>query len=302
MGFLRFEFAGIMASTFPFDKPGASAMPTQAEKAATFRDLHAAPGCFVIPNPWDVGSARMLAGMGYKALATTSAGMAWSMGLTDSGVGRAQLLDHCRMLAAATDLPLAADLEDCFGDTLAEVAETIRLGAEAGLVGGSIEDWSPGRDGSTPRIRPLDQAAELVAAAVEAARSLPFKFMLCARAENHIRGVTDLADTIRRLQAYQEAGADLLYAPGLRTLEDIRSVLAEIDRPLNVLMGAATGLHTMGELEALGVKRVSLGGAFASAAYSAFLQAAKEVMEQGTFTFRESGGPRGEIVRLLSQS
>ena len=244
----------------------------------------------------------MLAALGYKALATTSAGMAWSMGATDSGVGRAQLLDHCRMLSSATHLPLAADLENCFGKTAAEAGETIRLGAEAGLVGGSIEDWSPGRDGDSARIRPLGEAVERVQAAVEAARALPFKFMLCARAENHIRGVTDLGDTIARLQAFQEAGADLLYAPGLRTLDDIRSVLAEINRPLNVLMGSATGMHTMADLQALGVKRVSLGGAFASAAYSAFLQAAKEVLEQGTFTFRESGGPRAEIARLLGQS
>lgn len=274
-------------------------MRNQAEKAAIFRDLHTASGCFVIPNPWDIGSARMLAGLGYEALATTSAGMAWSFGLDDSQVSREQVLEHCQMLANATALPLAADLEDCFSDTPAGVAETIRLGAEAGLVGGSVEDWAPGRFGDEPRILPMAEAAERVSAVTEAARALPFPFMLCARAENHIRGVTDLADTIKRLQAYQEAGADVLYAPGLRTLEDIGSVLKEIDRPLNVLMGAATGMHTVAELQALGVKRVSLGGAFANAAYNAFLQAAKEVKEQGTFTFRENSGPRGEIGRLL---
>ena len=274
-------------------------MTTQSEKAEAFRDLHTAPGCFVIPNPWDIGSAKMLAGLGYKALTTTSAGMAWGMGLGDTEVSRDQVLEHCRVLAAATDLPLAADLEDCYGDTPAGVAETIRLGAEAGLVGGSIEDWAPERNGSAARIRPVAEATERVAAAVEAARALPFKFMLCARSENHIRGVTDLSDTIKRLQTFQEAGADVLYAPGLRTLEDIRSVLAEIDRPFNMLMGGATGFHNMAELAELGVKRVSLGAAFANAAYSAFLRAAKEVAEPGTFTFRNDFAPAGEIAGLL---
>jgi 2-methylisocitrate lyase-like PEP mutase family enzyme len=274
-------------------------MRSQAEKAAFFRDLHTAPGCFVIPNPWDVGSARMLAGLGYEALATTSAGMAWNMGLGDSQVGREQVMEHCQMLANATELPLAADLEDCYSDTPAGVAETIRLGAEAGLVGGSVEDWAPGRFGDEPRILPIAEAAERVRAAAEVARALPFPFMLCGRAENHVRGVTDLADTIKRLQAYQEAGADVLYAPGLPTLADIGSVLKEIDRPLNVLMGGATGMHTMAELQALGVKRVSLGAAFTNAAYSAFLRAAKEVKKQGTFTFREKNSPAAEFGRLL---
>lgn len=274
-------------------------MPSQAEKAAAFAALHTAPGTFVLPNPWDVGSARMLANLGYKALATTSAGMAWSMGLNDGEVSREQLMAHCQALAAASDLPLAADLEDCFGATSEAAAETIRLGAEAGLVGGSIEDWAPGRNGDEPRIRPLAEAVERVQAAVAAARALPFPFTLCARAENHIRGVTDLADTIARLQAFQEAGADVLYAPGLQTLDDIRTVVQAVDRPVNVLMGGATGLHTMAELEALGVKRVSLGGAFANAAFSAFIKAAKEVAEQGTFTFRNDFAPRGEIGRLL---
>ncbi len=274
-------------------------MPTQAEKAAAFRDLHTAPGSFALPNPWDVGSAKMLAGMGYKALATTSAGMAWAMGLLDSEVDRDLVLEHCRTLASATDLPLAADLEDCFGETPEAAAETITLGAAAGLVGGSIEDWAPGRGSDEPHLRTMEESAERVTAAGEAARALPFPFMLCARAENHIRGVTDLADTIKRLQAYQEAGADVLYAPGLQTLDDIRIVLAEIDRPFNMLMGGATGFHTMAELEALGVKRVSIGGAFANAAYSAFIKAAKEVLEQGTFTFRNDAAPRGEIAGLL---
>ena len=276
-------------------------MPTQAEKAAAFRALHDAPGCFVIPNPWDVGSAKVLAGLGYKALASTSSGMAWSMGLLDGQVTRDAVLEHCRVLDQATGLPLAADLEDCFGDTPEEAAETIRLGAAAGLVGGSIEDWQPpGRNGGEARMRPIEEAAERVAATVEAARALPHDFVLVARAENHIRGVTDLADTIKRLQAYQEAGADALYAPGLQTLDDIRSVVQSVGRPVNVLMGGATGFHTVAQLTALGVKRISIGGAFANAAFSAFLRAAKEVMDDGTFTFRNEATGGKEISGLIA--
>lgn len=276
-------------------------MPTQAEKATTFRALHNAPGLFVIPNPWDVGSAKILAGMGYKALASTSSGMAWSMGLLDGQVTREAVLDHCRILDQATDLPVAADLEDCFGDTPEAVAETIRLGAEAGLVGGSIEDWQPpARNGGEARMRSMGEAAERVVAAVEAARALPHDFVLVARAENHIRGVTDLADTIKRLQAFQEAGADALYAPGLQTLDDIRSVMQSVDRPVNVLMGGATGFHTVEQLTVLGVKRVSIGGAFANAAYSAFLRAAKEVLDDGTFTFRNEATGGKEISGLIA--
>ena len=278
-------------------------MPTQAEKADAFSALHDAPGTFVIPNPWDVGSAKILAGMGYKALASTSSGMAWSLGLLDGQVTRDAVLEHCRMLADATDLPLAADLEDCFADTPAGVAETIRLGAEAGLVGGSVEDWCPpGRNGGEPRMRPIEEAVERVQAAVEAARSLPHDFVLTARAENHIRGVTDLSDTIQRLQAFQEAGADVLYAPGLQTLEDIRTVINAVDRPVNVLMGGATGFHTMAQLEELGAKRISIGGAFANAAYSAFLRAATEVMEEGTFEFRKEATGGGQVSKLISGS
>lgn len=275
-------------------------MLSQADKAKAFRALHEAPGTFVIPNPWDVGSAKVLAGLGYKALATTSSGMAWSMGLLDGQVTRDALLEHCRLLAEATDLPLAADIEDGFADTPEGVAETSRLGAEAGLVGGSIEDWCPpSRNNGEARMRPLGEAVERVVAAVEAVRALPHDFVLAARAENHIRGVTDLADTITRLQAFQEAGADVLYAPGLQTLDDIRSVVQSVDRPVNILMGGATGLHTVAELTEIGVKRISLGGAFANAAMSAFLRAAKEVMEQGTFTFRNEATGGREVSALI---
>lgn len=275
-------------------------MLSQADKAKAFRALHEAPGTFVIPNPWDVGSAKVLAGLGYKALATTSSGMAWSMGLLDGQVTRDALMEHCRLLAEATDLPLAADIEDGFADTPEGVAETFRLGAAAGLVGGSIEDWCPpSRNNGEARMRPLGEAVERVVAAVEAVRALPHDFVLAARAENHIRGVTDLADTITRLQAFQEAGADVLYAPGLQTLDDIRSVVQSVDRPVNILMGGATGLHTVAELTEIGVKRISLGGAFANAAMSAFLRAAKEVMEQGTFTFRNEATGGREVSALI---
>jgi 2-methylisocitrate lyase-like PEP mutase family enzyme len=276
-------------------------MHSQTDKAHAFRKLHTEPGTFVLPNPWDVGSAKVLAGLGFKALATTSSGMAWSMGLLDGQVTRDDVLAHCRLLADATGLPLAADLEDCFADTPEGVAETIRLGAQAGLVGGSIEDWCPpGRNGGEARMRPLEESVDRVTAAVEAARSLPFPFTLCARAENHIRGVTDLADTIKRLQAFQEAGADVLYAPGLKTLEDIRTVVQSVDRPVNILLGGATEQHTVAQMAELGVKRISIGGAFANAAFSAFLRAATEVAEAGTFTFRDQATGGGQVSKLIA--
>lgn len=275
-------------------------MISQADKADAFRTLHTQPGTFVIPNPWDAGSAKVLAGLGYKSLATTSSGMAMSMGLLDGQVTREDVLSHCRLLADATDLPLAADLEDCFTETLDGLSETIRLGAEVGLVGGSIEDWCPPhRNGGEAKMRPMEEAAERVVAAVEAARSLPHEFVLTARAENGIRGMTDLNDTINRLQAYQEAGADVLYAPGLKTLEDIRTVVQAVDRPVNVLLGGATEQHTVAQMAELGVKRISLGGAFANAAFSAFLRAAQEVAEKGTFTFRSEASRSGQVGKLI---
>lgn len=276
-------------------------MVTQLDKANAFKALHTEPGTFVLPNPWDVGSAKVLAGLGYKALATTSSGMAMSMGLRDGQVTRDDVLEHCRVLANATDLPLAADLEDCFADTPDGVAETIRLGAEAGLVGGSIEDWCPpNRNGGEARMHSIEEAVEQVQAAVQASRSLAFPFTLCARAENHIRGVDDMADTIKRLQAFQEAGADLLYAPGLKTLEDIHTVMQSVDRPVNILLGGATEQHTVAQMVELGVKRISLGGAFANAAFSAFLRAATEVAEAGTFTFRNEATGSGQVGKLIS--
>lgn len=263
-------------------------MPTQIEKAHAFRALHERSGPFVIPNPWDPGSARLLTALGFEALTSTSAGFAFSRGLPDYGVGRDPILVHIAELVAATDLPVAADLENGFGDDPYTVAETIRLAAATGIVGGSIEDASGRADAP---IYPFEASVERVRAAVEATRALPFPFTLTARAENYLHGRNDLADTIRRLQAYQDAGADVLYAPGLKTREEIATVLREIDRPLNVLMGFADGNLSVAELAELGVKRVSVGGALARAALGAFLRAAEELRETGTFAFaRDAAG------------
>ncbi|MEP7210856.1 MAG: isocitrate lyase/phosphoenolpyruvate mutase family protein, partial [Alphaproteobacteria bacterium] len=249
-------------------------MKTQAQKAADFAALHAAPGCFVIPNPWDPGSARTLAALGFKALTTTSAGYARSIGVTDYKAGREHVLEHIRLMAPMVDIPLAADLENGFGDAAEACAETIRLGAEAGLVGGSIEDFTG--DGSNP-IYETARAADRVRAAAEAAKKLPFKFMLCARAENYLRGRPDLADTIRRCQAFQEAGADVIFAPGLNTSEEIRTLCASVDLPVNVMGGARKEQLTIAQVGALGVKRVSLGGMMQAIAASAMIHAAREI-------------------------
>ena len=263
---------------------------TQIQRAQAFKALHEGAGMFIIPNPWDVGSARILAGLGYKALATTSSGFALSRGLADYQITREMKLAHCAELAAATDLPLSADLENGFGHDPDTCAETITLGAEAGLVGGSIEDFTG--DSDAP-IYDIEAATERVRAAAAAASGLAFPFMLTARAENFLHGRADLVDTIARLQAYQEAGADVLYAPGLRTLEDIRSVLSEIDRPLNVLMGPFEGFVPLSELAELGVKRVSLGSGFSNNAYGALIEASREVLEQGTLGFMSRAASGG---------
>ena len=268
---------------------------TQAEKGRAFRALHKREGGFIIPNPWNVGTARMLASLGFEALASTSAGYAFSVGKADNTVDRSEIIAHASALAAATDLPVSADLENGFGDGPETCAETIRLGAAAGIVGGSIEDSTGKTD--TPIYEPA-LAVERVRAAVAAARSLPFTFTLTARAENHLHGRTDLADTIRRLQAYQEAGADVLYAPGLLTKEDIATVVRSVDRPLNVLMGLGSPL-TFAELSAMGVKRVSVGSTLARAALGAFLRAGREMKEHGTFTFGEAAASSREITALF---
>lgn len=272
-------------------------MPTQIEKAHTFRALHERSGTFVIPNPWDPGSARLLATMGFEALTSTSAGFAFSRGLPDYGVGRDAILAHVADLAAATDLPTAADLENGFGDDPETVAETIRLAGATGIVGGSIEDTTGRADAP---IYPFEISVERVRAAVEAAHALPFPFTLTARAENHLNGRNDLADTIRRLQAFQDAGADVLYAPGLKTREEIATVLREIDRPLNVMMGFADGNLSVAELTELGVKRISVGAALARAAQGAFLRAAQELRDTGTFAFARDAASAGKLNGLFA--
>jgi 2-methylisocitrate lyase-like PEP mutase family enzyme len=259
-----------------------SHMPTQTEKARTFRALHERKQTFIIPNPWDVGSAKILEHMGFEALATTSMGFAFSIGKQDGDVDRDMVMKHISELASATELPVSADLENGFGDAPETAAETIRLAAAAGAVGGSIEDTTGRADNPFYDMR---RAAERVRAAVEAARGLPFPFTLTARAENYLRGRPDLKDTIQRLQAYQEAGADVLYAPGLATREDISAVVGSVDRPVNVIMGLRGVQLGLAELSQLGVRRISVGSALARTALGAFLHAAREMKEHGTFNF-----------------
>lgn len=262
--------------------------PSQAEKAARFQALHARPGAFVIPNPWDAGTARILERLGFEALTTTSAGLAFTLGRRDGQVGRDETLANARAIVEATDLPVAADLENGYGHAPEAAAETIRLAGEAGLVGGSIEDASG--DPQRP-IYDFQHAVERVAAAVQAARALPFPFVLVGRAENFLHGRPDLADTIRRLQAFEAAGADALFAPGITTPEDIRTVCASVGRPVNVVMGLKGSALTVDELAALGVRRISLGSALSRAALGAFFRAAEEIREHGTFRFADDAIP-----------
>jgi 2-methylisocitrate lyase-like PEP mutase family enzyme len=255
----------------------------QSIKANAFSALHARPGIFVIPNPWDAGSAKILAVLGFEALATTSAGLAFSLGKPDgsSAISRVEALENARAIIAATSLPVSADLENGYGDDPESCAETILLAAGAGLVGGSIEDATG--DPHYP-IYPFELAVERVNAAVKAAQGLPFPFTLTARAENLIHGRPDLKDTIRRLEAFADAGADVLYAPGLKTREEIEAVVKAVaPRPVNVLINSAS--LSLDDLAAIGVKRVSLGSALARVAYGSFLRAAEEIKQKGTFTF-----------------
>jgi 2-methylisocitrate lyase-like PEP mutase family enzyme len=271
-------------------------MRPREEKARSFRALHEREGVFVIPNPWDTGSARMLARLGFEALATTSAGYAFSSGRCDHGVGRNDMLAHVREIVAATDLPVSADLENGFGDRPEDAAQTIALGAAAGLCGGSIEDSTERRD---QPLYEIGLAAERVRAAAQAARAAG-TFVLTARAENFLVGRPDLKDTIARLQAYQEAGADVLYAPGLTTKEQIATVVAAVDRPINVLMGLPGVTLTVNDLSALGVRRISLGSTLARTAIGAFLAAAREIKEHGTFGYAERAATSKEISAMLA--
>ena len=269
---------------------------TQTEKGRNFRALHEGDGAFIIPNPWDAGTARLLAHLGFKALASTSMGYAFSVGKCDNTVDRDQVIAHISSIAAATDLPVSADLENGFGDAPEVAAKTIRLAAAAGVVGGSIED-ATGRPGDP--IYGKEHAAERIRAASETARSLPFPFTLTGRAENYLHGRPDLKDTISRLQAYQEAGADVLYAPGLATRDDIAAVVSSVDRPVNALMGLQGVLLSLAELSALGVKRVSVGSSLCRAAFGAFLRAAREMCEYGTFTYANEAASSREITEIF---
>jgi 2-methylisocitrate lyase-like PEP mutase family enzyme len=257
---------------------------TQTERGQAFRALHERDRAFIIPNPWDVGTARLLAHLGFEALATTSAGYAFSLGKRDNTIGRDETMAHVAAIVSATDLPVSADLENGFGDAPESVAETIKLAARAGLVGGSIEDVY--RRGDCEMYE-LEHAVDRVRAAAEVVRGLPFRFTLTARAENYLAGRPDLKETIKRLQAYQEAGADVLYAPGLSRKGDIATVVRSVDRPVNVLMGLQGVQLSIAELSAMGVRRVSVGSALSRAALGAFLRAGQEMQEHGTFTFAE---------------
>jgi 2-methylisocitrate lyase-like PEP mutase family enzyme len=273
-------------------------MPTQVEKGAAFHALHTRHRAFIIPNPWDVGTSRVLAQLGFEALATTSAGYAFSVGQQDSTIGREETMAHVAAIVSATDLPVSADLENGFGDAPEIVAETIKLAAEAGLVGGSIEDVS-GRVDLT--LYELAHAVDRIRAAAEVVRDLPFRFTLTARAENYLAGRPDLSDTIKRLQAYQAAGADVLYAPGLTSKDDIATVVSSVDRPVNVVMGLQGVQLSLAELSAIGVRRVSVGSALSRAALGAFLRAAGEMREHGTFTFAEAAVNYRDINTMFTR-
>jgi 2-methylisocitrate lyase-like PEP mutase family enzyme len=270
-------------------------MTTQTEKARQFLDLHRPGSPLLMPNPWDQGSAKILASLGFQALATTSSGFAASLGRLDGSVIMDEALAHATTIVEATDLPVSADLENCFADEASGVARTVALAAETGLAGCSIEDFTSNHD---EPIYDVARAAERVAAAAEAAHSGPATLVLTARAENYLHGRPDLADTIARLQAYQAAGADVLFAPGLTSLADIRQVVREVDRPVSVL--AIRGAPTVSELAEAGVSRVSVGGAFAFAALSALIDAATELRDKGTYDYLvRSGAGRQAVVRAV---
>lgn len=271
-------------------------MRTQEQKGSAFRALHERGGAFIIPNPWDVGTARLLARLGFEALATTSGGYAFSAGQRDKTIGRDRMMKHVEAIVSASDLPVSADLENGFGDDPETVAETIRLAGAAGLAGASIEDDT---NRLSDPIYEHQLAVERVQAAAEAARSLPFPFMLTARAENYLVGRPDLKDTIKRLQAYQQAGANVLYAPGLTSKDDIGAVVRSVDRPVNVLMGLQGIRLTLGALSDLGVKRVSVGSALCRAALGAFLRAAREMREAGSFNFADEAVSYREISAMF---
>jgi 2-methylisocitrate lyase-like PEP mutase family enzyme len=269
---------------------------TQADKAAAFKSLHQRPRPFVIANAWDGGSARILAGLGFEAIATSSGASAGVLGRIDGKVSRDEALSQARTIIAATDLPVSADLEKGFGDAPEVVAQTIRLAAEAGLVGGSIEDATG--DEAKP-LYDINHAAERVAAAVEAARSLSFPFILTARSENYLRGNPNLDDTIRRLQAFEKAGADVLFAPALPDLAAVKTVCSSLSKPVNFMVAIRGKSFSVAELEAAGVKRISLATSLYRAAMTGLVEAAREVKSQGTFGYLDRAIGTGEINKFM---
>ena len=269
---------------------------TQLDKARRFQELHQRPGVFLIPNPWDTGSARLLAGLGYEAFATSSAAAAGVLGRRDGKMTRDESLTNARSIVDATELPVAADLENGFGDDPATAAEAIRLAAEIGLVGGSIEDARADRE---KPIYDIALATERIAAAVEAARSLPFPFMLAARAENFVRGNPNLEDTIKRLVAYEKAGADVLFAPGLPDLAAVRAVCSAVSKPVNFAVGGRGKSFSVAELVNVGVKRISFAASFYRAAMTGLLDAAQEARDKGTFSFVERAMLTAELNRFF---
>lgn len=269
---------------------------TQSEKAARFRTLHDAPGAFVIPNPWDVGSARILAGLGFQALATSSAASAAAVGRRDGGLTRDEALGHARLIVEATDLPVSADLEKGFGDAPETVAETVRLAAEAGLVGCTIEDTTGNPE------HPLyetELAVERIVAGAEAAGGLPFPFMLTARAHNLLYGAPSLDETIKRLQAFERAGAAVLFAPGLPDLAAVKAVCAAVTKPVNFMAGIKRKSFSVAELTAAGVKRISLATSLYRVAMTGFLEAAREVKDRGRFGFIDGCVTTEELNKLM---
>ncbi len=274
-------------------------MKSPAEKAAAFRALHERPGAFIIPNPWDAGTARLLASLGFEALATTSLGLANSLGRVDgtSSVSPAEVIENCRVIAAATDLPVNADLENGYADEPRAAAEIMRLASEAGVSGGSIEDTTGVRE------RPIydfQHSVERVEAAVEVARALPVPFVLTARADGLLFG-RDLDDTLRRLQAFEKAGADVLYCPGVRDLATIRTAVSSVRKPMNVVMSAGDPDLSLAQLAEAGVKRISVGGALSRLALAGFLQGAREMAERGTFTWVRDTAPSKELKAVFAK-
>jgi 2-methylisocitrate lyase-like PEP mutase family enzyme len=271
---------------------------TQSQKAAQFRLMHAEPSAFVLPNPWDGGSARILAGLGFRALATSSGAAAGVLGRRDGNITRDEALAHAMSIVAATDLPVSADLERGYGDEPRMVAETIRLAAEVGLVGGSVEDYTGDKD------RPfydLGHAVERIAAAAETGRKLPFPFTLTARAENFLRGNPDLNDTIARLQAFEAAGADVLFAPGLPDLAAVRELCGALSKPVNFMVGIRAKSFTVAELQAAGVKRISLASSLYRSAMTGLFEAAREIKESGSFSYLDRSLTTPELNEYFPQ-